>query len=146
MAFHRLLFFADSPATPWPTNVSEFTAFAVRFRTSSGLDLTAPPFDREPGLWSHPTGYAACQALADTARAAGVEVLRYESARASGRNVALLTCRAFGSREPLERQVWRVHVGPHGVRAIGDLPAHRLGFDRDAFAADPRIASLRWER
>ena len=146
MAFHRLLFFADSPETPWPSNASEFTAFAVRFRTASALDLTAAPFDRQSRVWSHATDYTACQALADAARAAGVQVLRYGSARAPGRNVALLACNAFGCREPLERRVWRVHVGQRGVRAICTVPEQRLGFDREVFAADPRIASLRWER
>ena len=146
MAFRRLLFYAESPATPWPANASEYTAFAVRFRTAAGLDLTAPPFDRQQARWSHPTAYAACQALAEAARAAGVQALRYQSARAPGRNIALLTCKAFGAREPLERQVWRLHVGAPGVRAICDFPEQRLGFDREAFAADPRIASLAWER
>ncbi len=28
-AFHRLLFFADSPGTPWPANALELTAFSV---------------------------------------------------------------------------------------------------------------------
>ena len=31
IAFYRLLFFAESPATPWPVNAAEFTAFAVPF-------------------------------------------------------------------------------------------------------------------
>jgi hypothetical protein len=146
MAFRRLLFYAESPQTPWPANASEYTAFAVRFRTDAGLDLTAPPFDRQRKRWSSPSEYTACQALADAARAAGVEAVRYESARAPGVNLALFTCKAFGSREPLERQVWRLHVGAPGVRAICDFPEQRLGFDQRAFAADPRIASLRWER
>lgn len=146
MAFRRLLFYAESPHTPWPANASEYTAFAVRFRTSAGLDLTAPPFDRLRARWAHPTDYSACQALADAARDAGVQVLRYESARAPGRNLALLTCKAFGSREPIERQVWRLHVGAPGVRAICDFPEQRLGFGREAFANDPRIALLQWER
>ena len=145
-AFHRLLFFAESPDTPWPANASEHTAFAVRFRTARGLDLTAAPFDRQADRWSHPTDYTACQALADAARAAGVQAIGYQSARGPGRNVALLTCAAFESRGPLERQAWRVHVGRPGVRAICVFPEHRLGFDREAFAADPRIAALRWER
>lgn len=146
MAFRRLLFFAESPDTPWPANAGEYTAFAVRFRTAAGLDLMAAPFDRQPGRWSHPTDYTACQALADAARTAGVQVVAYASARAPGRNVALFTCAAFGSRAPLDRQVWRLHVGAPGVRAICTFPEQRLGFDRSAFAADPRIASLRWER
>ena len=146
IAFRRLLFFAESPATPWPANASEYTAFAVRFRTARGLDLTVPPFDRQAGTWLHPTDYTACQALADAARAADVQVLRYDSARAPGRNIALLSCGAFGSRDPLDRQVWRLHVGAPGVRAICVFPEQRAGFGRAAFATDPRIAAMRWDR
>lgn len=146
MSFRRLLFFAESPATPWPANAGEYTVFSVRFRTSRGLDLDAVPFDKPAGCWRHPTDYTVCQQLADTARVAGIAVLRYDSARAPGRNVALLTGKAFASREPEERQVWRLHTGPRGIRAICSWPEQRLAFDRQAFAADPRIASLNWER
>ncbi len=146
MAFHRLLFFAESPGTPWPVNASEYTAFSVTFKTTRGLNLTVAPFDREAARWSHPTDYAPCQDLADAARSAAVQMIGYASARAPGRNIALLTGAAFSSREPIERQVWRVHVGSPGVRAICVAPDRRLGFDRAAFAADPRIASMRWER
>ncbi len=111
-AFHRLLFFADSPGTPWPSNAAECTVFAVPFRTTGGLDLTRPPFDRDAARWTSPTDYAACQELADAARAAGLEAIRYASARdPDGRNYALLTCGAFASAEPAERQTWRLHVG-----------------------------------
>ena len=79
-------------------------------------------------------------------RDAGVQVLRYQSARAPGLNIALLSCAAFESTAPLERQAWRVHLGAMGVRAICVFPEQRLAFDRAAFARDPRIASLSWER
>ena len=68
VAFHRLLFFAESPGTPWPANAGEHTAFAVRFRAVSGLDLAEPPLNRDAALWSHVTDYEPCQALADAAR------------------------------------------------------------------------------
>jgi hypothetical protein len=146
MAFRRLLFFAESPHTPWPINASEYTAFAVRFRTGAGLDLMEPPLARAARDWTHPTDYGRCHALADAAREAGVEVLRYQSARdANGRNTALLTCRAFRSREPVARQTWRLHLGTPGVRAIGD-GHRRLAFPREAFANDPRIAAMVWDR
>ena len=35
---------------------------------------------------------------------------------------------------------------PHGARALCDFPEARLEFDRQAFAADPRIAAFEWER
>lgn len=147
MTFHRLLFFADSPATPWPADAGDYTAFSARFHTASGLDLTAPPLDADTKRWTHATDYAPCQALADEARHADVEVLRYPSARdRQGVNIALLACGAFAAAAPLERQTWRVNLGPHGARAVCDFPDERLEFDRQAFAADPRIAALRWLR
>lgn len=148
MAFHRLLFFAESPGTPWPANAGEFTAFAVEYRTASGLDLTRAPFDVHRARWTHCTDYRACHRLAEAARAAGLEVVCYESARdpAGGTNVALLTCRAFRSREPIARQTWRVDLGPAGVRASCAFPDARLEFGRQAFARDPRIAALVWDR
>jgi hypothetical protein len=145
--FHRLLFFADSPQTPWPADAGDLTAFAVRFRTSAGIDLTAAPFETDRARWTHPTDYASCQTLADTARDAGVEVLRYNSARdAAGINIALLVCRAFAERAPIERQTWRLNLNAHGARAVCEFPETRLEFTRAAFALDPRIAALRWHR
>jgi len=146
-AFHRLLFFADSPATPWPANPGEFTVFSARFRTSAGLDLTRAPFNADVSRWTHRTDYTACQSLADLAREAAIDVVRYASARAEGAvNYALLACRAFAGREPIERQTWRLHLGPSGVRGLCDFPAARFALDRAALAADGRIAALAWDR
>jgi len=147
MTFHRLLFFADSPQTPWPADAGDLTAFSVRFRTTTDVDLTAPPFVAERARWTHPTDYGPCQALAETARDAGIEVLRYTSARdPDGINVALLACRVFAAPRPIERQTWRLSLNAHGARAVCDFPEVRLEFSREVFAADPRIAALDWER
>ena len=146
-AFHRLLFFADSPATPWPGAAGEYTVFSVRFRTSAGLDLSRAPFAADASRWKHPTDYEWCQEFAELARQAGVEVLRYLSARVStGINVGLLTCRAFAAPRPVDRQTWRIQLGSSGVRAVCAFPEARLEFDREAFATDPRIAALSWDR
>ena len=145
MAFRRLLFYAESPSTPWPANAGDYTAFSVRI-SGKGLDLTKPPLNADATRWAHPTDYAPCQALADAARDAGMKVLRYQSARTAGTNVAVLTCAAFRSREPVAQQRWKIHVGDAGVRAIGDLPGQRLAFTRESFARDPRIAALTWDR
>ena len=147
MAFARLLFFAESPATPWPANATEQTAFQVRFHTNAGLDLSAPPFDRDRAQWTHPTDYAQSQDIADAAREAGITGIRYPSARdRGGVNIALLTCAAFSATAPTERQTWRLYLDPEGVRALCEFPERRLAFDRQAFAADPRIAAMPWER
>ena len=147
-AFARLLFFAESPGTPWPANAGEFTAFAVRFATKHALDLTKPPLARDRIAWTDPRDYSACQSLADAARAAMIQMIRYESVRDPEHraNVALLSCAAFATREPHERQTWRIQVGPRGVQAICEFPDTRLEFPRDAFATDPRIKALAWDR
>lgn len=146
MTFHRLLFFAESPDTPWPANATEYTAFSVRYSTGKGLDLTMPPFTKDERQWLAPVDFSASQDFADAARAAGAQVLRYASARAEGKNVALLTCAAFRSRAPLARQRWRIHLSASGARAVCDFPERRLGFARTAFSRDPRIAVLNWDR
>jgi hypothetical protein len=119
----------------------------VKFRSTAGLDLMAPPLSHDAERWTHPVDYGSCQDLAEHARDAGIEVIRYASARIpNGVNLALLTCRAFTSRRPAARQTWRVYFGASGVRVLCDDPEARLEFDRRAFAADPRIASLEWTR
>ncbi len=148
MAFHRLLFFAESPDTPWPANPAEYTAFAAQYRTRKAIDLTRGRFKAHSAAWSHPTDYGPCQALAEAARAAAIEVIRYRSVRdpRKGMNLALLTCRAFAKPEPVSLQTWRIHLRATGAQAICEAPKSGIAFDRDAFAADPRIAGLKWER
>jgi hypothetical protein len=148
MAFHRLLFFAESPATPWPANAGQYTAFRVSYATARAIDLTRPPFAAPRRTWRHVTDYSACQNLADNARANDIDVITYESVRdpERGRNLAILACRAFAQRAPAARQSWRIHLGAGGARLICEFPRLILGFDRQAFAADPRIAGMSWAR
>ncbi|OZA84529.1 MAG: hypothetical protein B7X76_06625 [Azorhizobium sp. 39-67-5] len=144
MAFYRLLFFAESPGTPWPRGVSDHTAFSAAVATGRALDLTQAPLDRDRALWAHPRDYGPCQMLAEAARAADLALLRYESVRDPGRgaNVAVLDPRAFASHAVQERQTWRLRLAPTGVLALCDFPEMRLAFPLAAFAADPRLAPL----
>jgi RES domain len=132
MTFWRLLFFAESPDTPWPSNPAEYTAFSVKYATKR----------------MHVNDYSHCQAFADTARAAKVEVIRYASVRDPGRgmNLAILTCRAFAKSKPINQQTWRVRLSDAGAQAICEAPRSGITFERSTFAADPRIAKLRWAR
>jgi hypothetical protein len=148
MAFYRLLFFAESPETPWPANPSEYTGFSAALETRRALDLTNPPLDMDAALWRRQTDYNPCQALADLARKAEAQIIRYGSVRdpAGGANVAVLACAAFANGEPLEAQTWRLGVSENGAYAIREFPLARVEFGRDAFAADPRIIPMRWVR
>jgi len=148
IAFWRLLFFLESPATGWPANPLEFTAFAVAYETALCLDLTRPPHDAEAEAWVHPTDYSRCHEIADEARAMGAGAIRSASARdpAGGVNLSLLTCVAFATPAPLARETWRLRLGPAGVMARPDGQAEGLDFGREAFARDPRIRDARWTR
>jgi hypothetical protein len=147
-AFYRLLFYAESPDTPWPANPNEHTAFAADIATPLALDLTKAPLVAQRSDWTHPTDYASCLDLADAARAAKIEVIRYESVRdpAHRANIVLLTCLAFAENDLVDRQTWHFHLSAAGIRAACEFPRQTIAFDRNAFARDPRISGMRWER
>ena len=148
MAFCRLLFFAESPDTPWPANPAEYTAFSAEYATKKAIDLTKGKYSADRARWMHVTDYSHCQAFADAARAAKIEIIRYASVRDPdhGINLAILTCRAFAKPQPIEQQTWRIRLSDAGAQAICEAPKSGITFDRKAFAADPRIAKLRWVR
>jgi hypothetical protein len=148
MTFYRLLFFAESPATPWPVNPAEYTGFSTSVRTDCALDLTSPPLDEDRAAWCDPIEYTRCQALAEAAREAGARVIRYESVRDPERGAcaAVLHCAAFAEAHPLDYQTWRIGVGASGAFALREFPRAEIDFDRTTFAADPRMAEVRWER
>jgi hypothetical protein len=107
-----------------------------------------PPLSADAPAWSNLLDYERCQKLADEARAASIDVIRYASVRdpAHRANLALLTCRVFTRPEPVAAHTWHLKLGPAGVLAVCEAPRIRLHFDRDAFAADPRLAGFVWER
>lgn len=146
--FHRVLFYRDSPQTRFPLNAAEHTAFAADYRSGRAIDLTALPLNAWADVWMHPTDYEPCQVLADAAREQSIDVVRYASVRDPRHrlNVALLTCRAFASTEPVARQSWRILLDRNGARALCEMPRRTLEFGRAAFAADPRIREMNWER
>jgi hypothetical protein len=110
-AYYRVRFFEASPKTPLPQTDSHITVFSVRYATTLCVDLTAPPFVRDRERWIHSTDYTATQEFADVARAANIEVIRYEAARdAGGVNIALLSPRAFAVTKPIEEQVWVLYI------------------------------------
>jgi hypothetical protein len=148
MAFYRLLFFAESPSTPWPRDAAEYTAFSAEIATARALDLTGEPFSADAAVWTDRTDYQGCQAFADAARAADGDVIRYRSVRdpEGGANLAVLMCRAFARPAPVERQTWRIRLSASGVQALCEFPRQAVEFPPDAFAADPRIAGFNRRR
>ena len=148
MAFYRLLFFAESPHTPWPSNPAEYTAFSAEFSTRKAIELTKGKYGARKAIWTHTIDYSHCQAFADAARAAKIEVICYTSVRDPQQrmNFALLACRAFAKPKPIHQQTWHIRLSETGAQAICEAPKSGLTFDRKCFSADPRIAKLRWVR
>jgi hypothetical protein len=148
LCFHRLLFYFDSPGTKWPEEAGEYTAFAFEYATASAIDLTHGPFDSRSEFWMHLNRYEACQELAELARQNDIDLIRYASVRDPRHklNLAVLHCRVFARSEPVDRHTWRILIGRNGTRALCEMPAGSIDFDRDAFLPDQRIAAATWER
>jgi hypothetical protein len=148
MAFYRLLFYAKSPNTQWPANPGEYTAFATNYAVAKAADLTIEPLVAQRALWTHCTDYAPCLDFADVARAESFEAIRYESVRdpRAQANIALLSCRAFAEHDVVARRTWHLFLDSGGVRAFCEFPEQTLSFTRTTFAADLRIAGMRWDR
>ncbi|NJM83354.1 MAG: RES family NAD+ phosphorylase [Tabrizicola sp.] len=147
MVFYRFLFFAEAPDVPFPDDAADYTGFAVPLASAALLDLMAEPLSRDALSWLHPTDYGACQTLAEGAREAGMEIIRAGSARDRPRaNLVVLSCAAFAARAPTDRQSWRIRIGKTGAQALREHPAKGIEFGREAFADDPRLRDMRWER
>ncbi|MDR5654242.1 RES family NAD+ phosphorylase [Ruixingdingia sedimenti] len=148
MVFYRFLFYAESPDTPFPDDAAEYTAFSAEVATPVALDLMVGGLDVDRQVWTHLTDYGPCQALAEDARAIDAGIIRYLSVRdpAGGANLAVLTCHAFASPQPVERQTWRIRIGPTGAQALREHPRLGLEFPTDSFAPDPRLDDMIWNR
>lgn len=148
MVFYRFLFYAESPQTPFPDDAAEYTAFAAELATPFALDLTTGGLAEDHTYWSHLTEYEPCQSLAEAAREAGIQLIRYASVRdpQKGANFAVLTCAAFAAPQPVERQTWRIRIHRNGAQALREYPRLGIEFAKDTFVADPRLAAMIWDR
>jgi len=124
-AYWRLVFLARSPGLAPPTTTQEWSAFTIAARLTAMLDLTQPPFAAERARWMDPADYTACQALADAARAAAADAVRYSSVRDAEHraNVAILNPLVFGARKPRIRTTWHLRFDRDGLSAFAAFPS-----------------------
>jgi hypothetical protein len=120
-SYWRLRFLLDSPGTPDLKPVPH-TAFRAQVRARAALDLTREPFVKQRAAWTSPVSYAATQALATAARAAGIGLIRYESARdpQQGACGAVLEPAVFGRTRPRGQQSWFIAAARERVRCAVD--------------------------
>ncbi|HKJ93862.1 MAG TPA: RES family NAD+ phosphorylase [Longimicrobiales bacterium] len=137
VAYYRFLFLAGTAADLGGV-ATQLTAFRATVETARSVDLTAGCFAEHRAAIASPTSYRSSQALGADARAAGVEVLRYPSARdpEGGVNVAVLAPSAFGRRRPHGFETW------HCVATVERVEARRLDYFRPGLFAFERSVFL----
>lgn len=110
------------------------TAFRVALDTTA-IDLRLPPFDADRPVWEHPADYRGTQAIATTAREAGVGAIVYRSVRdpQPAWCVALLAPAGFARPKPQgEMQTWFLAVTHDGATWRRDREA--MHFPQDGAA------------
>lgn len=147
-AFWRLLVFAESAGTPWPANPLEMTTLRARCAQGRPLDLFGAALAAIRPALTHPTDCDAPHRFAKDAHAICTGVIRYPSVcdPERGANLAIVTCTAFTDRARTARQTWRLHLNARGVHCLCETTRERRSFGREAFARDPRIGGMVWER
>ena len=130
LAHYRMKFYQDSPGLEASDNAPEYTAFQVDVKTPFALDLTADPFVQYEEFWTRDKDYGPCQALAETAREAGVEIILSRSVRdPHGRkNVNVLSCAAFAKPNLVQMQTWRIVANGASATAYCNSPQAVLEF------------------
>jgi hypothetical protein len=106
VAYWRWRFVSESTGLHSEPVYTQHSFFQAR---ASGLaiDLTAQPWVANQALWVHDTDYQHSQAVADAARSAGVQWLRYTSVREpSACNGAVFDPQVLTMAEPVAPQTW----------------------------------------
>jgi hypothetical protein len=142
VAYYRLVFLEGTHAD-LGTVTTAHTAFRASVRASKGIDLSRPPFDAHRAAIASPVDYTASQALGTAMRDAGVQAIRYPSARDAegGMNVGVLSPVAFGTSAPRDLETWHSTA----TRARVELVRHdyfsplAFAFSRDAFLVDGQL-------
>lgn len=122
----NLRFYAASPGTPFPRKPVEYTGVQADIASLFALDLMAPPWS-DNAAWMDPDDYEPCLKLAEEARKAGAEVIRYASVRRPDHafNAAVLTCAAFQQPAPIATQTWTILYAERIIRAICETTRQR---------------------
>jgi hypothetical protein len=136
VAYYRLVFLEGTAAT-FDLLTTQHTIFTARARTARGIDLSTAAFAKARAQIASPSRYEATQTLGADMRAAGVEVVRYPSARDvdGGHNVAVFSPKAFAGAKPKDLQTWHcvAHRGRVEVAKRDHFGAERYAFDRAQF-------------
>lgn len=115
--YWRLQIWLDSAGLSTRSTAVPVTLFEFQAATDHVIDLTQPPLSSDHALWTSPADYSATQAVAESARAAAVEVIRYASVRNSGGYcIAILSPGPFRNianpYDETRQQTWNLYIEP----------------------------------
>ena len=118
-AYYRLLFLNGTDAD-LGTVTTEMAVFQASYRTSRGVDLSRPPFDRYRSLIAAPDSYEATQALGRAMRNDRIDLFRFPSARDinPGVNVGIFSPGALGRKLATGPENWHVVATSDDVEFI----------------------------
>jgi hypothetical protein len=143
VAYYRLLFLEGTHADLGIVE-TQLTAFTAKVRTTHGVDLASPPFERLRDRIASPWSYVESQALGSAMRAAGVEAFRYPSARSgTGVNVGVFTPAAFARGRPRHLQTWHCTAMRERVEMskLDYFERASFSFTREQFLEGGRLPS-----
>lgn len=142
VAYYRLVFLAGTTADLGALEV-EITTFRARVRTERGVDLTVTPFTAHERVLASPTSYDATQELGAAMRGAGVQAIRYPSARdpTHAAAIAVFDPAAFGHRLPRDFESWHCVASTDRVEITsrGWFARELHAFPRSIFLVDGRL-------
>jgi len=125
----RWRFVADSAGLDQREVVTEHTFFQALV-AGRAIDLGESPWNAAKLWWAHPTDYGECHRLAEQARDAGLQWIRYASVRhPAGHCAAVLDPTALALPSPLLQQSWVCKAGRQQVLLIHDQDRLTLRFD-----------------
>jgi hypothetical protein len=114
--YWRLRMWMDSEGLSGKQKAVPLTLFEFHGSSERSIDLSLPPLVDSSGVWTKPDDYTGTQQLAESAREAEVEVIRYQSVRNHGGYcLALMSPKVFKAvPEPYQnnQQAWTLFIEP----------------------------------
>ena len=117
-AYYRFVFWNSMDGKPVKERIrTEHTLFSAPYRTKSGVQLQAEPFNHAKEALTDPSDYQACQQLGAAMRSSEVEAFEYFSARSpqSGVCVGLFKISAFRQKQPQSMSPWLCELSANEV-------------------------------
>ncbi len=135
VVYHRLMTLNHSTKISFPKGPIYFTSYTANISTNRMIDLTSGKMLKYSEQWMDKTKYDFCQEFANEVRKIQVELIRYSSVRdlEHRANLAVLSCKAFATPQPLDQHTWRVYLNRNEVVAVREFPNSTVRFDNSDF-------------